>query len=77
MLITFSERDDDMKKTLFSFIFTCVLLLTVTSLCVFASDSDFTTAEYTYTAADGTEIVGLEVVAYSGNDTDIYIPSKI
>ena len=66
-----------MKKTLFSFILTFILLITLGTVSAFAADTDFTTAEYTYTSSDGTETVGLEVTAYSGSDTDIYIPSKI
>ena len=66
-----------MKKHIISFILTFILLVTMTSLCTFAAGTDFVTAEYTYADADGNQTAGLEIVGYSGSDTDIYIPSTI
>lgn len=37
----------------------------------------FNAAAYTYVSANGTETEGLVVTSYNGNETDIYIPSKI
>lgn len=62
-----------MKKILLSYVTALLLTMIISPLNIFASEGDFTVVEYTYNAVDSSEpVVGLEVTAYNGGDTDIY-----
>lgn len=66
-----------MKRAV-SLFFILIISVILSAVFVFATEEEFITTEYTYTSTDGSEVtVGLQVIDYNGNGTDIYIPSRI